>query len=292
MNSNFTFVIFCVLICVKICSFKAIKYPDSFYELDGSTDSECTLRYLKSERNLDIDFPMSKEPPKCRLTWPELNRILRVDMQHLTEEVLPNASKCLTTELLKREKALDLILTITSIQAANSFPEIEKKSRLSSFRNDFKEYLIEIATECQVAGDKFISTFRGAFDNNETLIALETDYCLRNYVTDNSILSLDNVNMNPKNIEIENLNCNIVVVDVARRAEEAFSNSISKRDVSTVACLMNSYKENKIFELDFATCVLGKLEIPNETKCAELKKIDDKRSVILDKCYKQNISTA
>lgn len=286
MKSSVSLIVFCVFISCKICSFEAIKYPDSFYELDGSTDSECTLRYLKNERNLELNFPMSEPPPKCRLTWADTIRILKADMQDFMEKVIPNDSKCLSNEIVKREKTLDLILTITSIQASDSFAESEKKSQLTSFRNNFKQHLKEISTECRVAEDKFISTFRGAFENNETLIAWETDYCLAKYVTDRNILTLVDVNLNPKNIEIKNLNCTFVIEEEVRKVEEEFSRTIAARGDSPTAtsCLMNLYKKNKICDLDFAAVVLGKLAIPSETKSVELNKINELRSVLSSKC--------
>lgn len=265
--------------------------PDSYYEGDASSDSECTLRDLKAERKLDINFPMSKEPPKCRLTWSELNRAVRDDMREVIGKHMPNNSNCLPDELVNRDKTMDLILTITAIQEAEFFSESEKNFRLISYRNDMRTDLEEIAAKCQVSADEFVSLFQKAFENNETLIAMESTYCLAKYVTDNEILDLSDVNLNPNNIGIETLNCSLLVAEEKCKDEVRVRDHITLRDEAAVACLMNVYRENKIFELDFASLVLRDLEMSAETRRLQRIKYDARRvrmSTPFIDCYKMD----
>ncbi|XP_037050196.1 uncharacterized protein LOC119084356 [Bradysia coprophila] len=291
MEPRFSFIFLCVLIYGRVGQLDALKMPDSYYELDGSTDCECTLRALKAEGKLDFDFPMSKEPPKCRLTLSELNQAVRADMREFVEKKMPNDSNCLPDELAKSEKTMDLILIMSSIQQAAFFSESEKNFRLINFRNEMRTNLKEIAVKCRASEDEFVSLFRKVFENNETLIAMESTYCLAKYVTDKEILDLPDVNLNPNNIKIKNLNCSIVVEEEMRKDEERVRDHITLRDEAAVACLMNVYKENKIFELAFAALVLRDLEMPAETKQIQRSKYDVKRahlSAPFINCYKMD----
>lgn len=297
MKSIFSFLFLCVLSCVKICCYETAKLPDSFVHGDDvSINRECLLRYLKNEKNLDIDVPMRDESPKCGLMWSDLTRSLRMDLKDFIERQMPNDENC-ATELLKSEKAVDLILTIIVVEIAHIFSEIEKKFHLTSFRNELELHLKKIANECQTPDDKFVSLFKRSFTNNETLIALETDYCMTMYVINNNILSVDNVDLNPKNIEINNLNCSFVMMHAINKDEKKFRSTITVRDASAIECTMNEYKENKLFDLDFAMIVLKKLKISSEAKSIEIVKNNKKRAIfavpfyncyMLDKDFRAN----
>lgn len=289
MKSSFKFIIFCVLICGKLCCFEAFTMPDSYYTGDASTDSECTLRQLKSKGKLDMDFPMSVEPPECRLTWSEINQVIRADMKDFLEKQIPNDGNCLANKLLQREKAVDLLLTITAIQSADAFSESEKKTRLIDYRNEMKKNLKEIAAECHTPENELVSLYRGAFENNETLIAMESNYCVAKYVSDRNILDLVDVDLNPNDIEIKHLNCSVVMEEEMRKDEEKFRKTITVRDSAAVSCIMKLYKEKGVFDLDFAWTVLGKLEMPSEQKRSERDKMNEEfeyLSVSFLKCYK------
>lgn len=292
-ESKMKFIIFCVLICGKLCCFEALTMPDSYYTGDASTDSECALQELKSKGKVDMDFPfpMSVESPECRLTLSQLNQIMRADIKHFIEKEIPNDGNCLANELIQREKTLDLILTVSAILAADSFSESEKKTRLIGFRNEMKKDLKEIATQCHTPEDKLVSLYQSAFENNETLIAMESDYCLAKYVSDRNILDLVDVNLNPNDIKIKHLNCSIVMEEEMRKDEEKFRNTITVRDLAAVSCIMNLYKEKGVFDLDFAWIVLGKLGMPSEQKRSERDKINEEfeyLSVSFLNCYKMD----
>ncbi len=285
------FTFFGLLINDRITCSEAAVMPNSYYELDGSTDSECTLRDLNTERNLNIDFPMSKEPPKCRLTWSELNQRLREDMSEFIKSYMPGNDNCVSKELVKREKTLDLIMTISAIQAADFFSESEKSARLINYRNEMKTDLIQIAAGCQASEEKLISLFKSTFENNEMLIANETNYCRAKYVQDKGILSLTDVNLNPGNINIGILNCSIVMAEEIRKDEKRVRENITLRDEAAITCLMNVYKENKIVDLSFAALVLRDLKMPIETKRLEQRKYDlerASRSRDFINCYKMD----
>lgn len=287
-SSSILSIFCCVLIYGKFCCLEAFVMPNSYYELDGSTDSECTLRDLKTERNLEFDFPMSKETPKCRLTWSQLNEAVREEMKLFIAKHAPSDGNCLSDRFVKSDKTLDLVLTITAIQAGDFFSATEKKVRLVNFQNDLKNNLEEIANECKYPKDKFLELFQGAFMNNETLIAMESTYCLAKYVTDNEVLTLRDVNLNPHNINTDNLNCSIVIEEERRKDEERFRDNMTLRDQTAIACVMNVYTENEVFYLDFAEMVLDKSEISEEMKRSEKDKINLKRAILsfpFKSCY-------
>lgn len=293
MERNFSVIFLCIVFYGRVCLAGAysFKMPDSYYEGDAATDSECILRDLKTERKVDIDFPMSNEPPKCRLTWSEVNRVVREDMKEFVAKQMPNNSDCLPDELIDRNRTMDLILTISAIQEAEFFSESEKNFRLINFRNEMRTDLKEIAVKCKAPEDEFVSLFRKVFESNETLIALESTYCLAKYVTEKGILDLADVNLNPHNIRIENLNCTVVMADEIRKDEKRVRDHITLRDEGAVACLMNVYKEKKIFELDFASLVLRDLEMPVEVKKLQRIEYQAKRAHLSESfidCYKMD----
>lgn len=269
------------IFCVLTCQSQAMVMPKSYYELDGSTDSECTLRDLKTERNLDFDFPMSKESPKCRLSWSELNQSVREDYATFVQDMMGKDGGCLAKEMVKGNKTMDLILIITSVQVADFFSESEKVIRLVPFQNEIRKELEQIATECHSSKDDFLKIFRGVFEYNETLVTMETNYCLGKYVTDNGILTLpDGVNLNPNSLNTTYLNCSIIVDEAKRKDEQRFRDNMTLRDQTAVVCVMKVYKENEVFYLDFADMVLLNLQLPEEKKQAERKTISLKRALL------------
>lgn len=293
MKRKFSVIFVCIVFYGRVCLAGAysFKMPDSYYEGDASTDSECILRDLKTERKMDIDFPMSNEPPQCRLTWSEVNRVVREDMREFIVKQMPNHSNCLPDELINRNRTMDLILTISAIQEAEFFSESEKNFRLINFRNELQTDLKEIAVKCKASEEEFVSLFRKAFESNETLIAMESTYCMAKYVTEQGVLDLADVNLNPHNIRIENLNCTVVMADEICKDEKRIRDHITLRDEGAVACLMNVYKEKKVVELDFAALVLRDLEMPVEVKKLQRTVYQAKRAHLSESfidCYKMD----
>lgn len=69
-----------------------------------------------------------------------------------------------------------------------------------------------IASKCGTNETKFIESFDELFGiKNETLSALEQNYCYAVTTNGNDLLPLRNVNLNPKNIATTRLNCDSII---------------------------------------------------------------------------------
>lgn len=127
------------------------------------------LHYLQSKGLLNDDFPLDLDDPrKCYSTSPEtipevFSHMLE-DIKEVLEKKLPNEAECASSELTQRQRTMDLLLTIRTIQLVGKLSEDEKVGRLISYRNELRTNLKEIAVKCGADETEFISSFRGALE--------------------------------------------------------------------------------------------------------------------------------
>lgn len=158
MKSSFLF-IFCIVSIYGTLCCSASEVSPSAEDID-SVSNVCAsaLKYFKGKRMLDVDFSISVDSPKCQSseTLPEIFIHMREDLKEVLERRIPNEANCATIEFTERQRTLDLILAIRTIQLIGSLTEEEKMTRRTSLQNELEMDMKEIAAKCRVAEAKFL----------------------------------------------------------------------------------------------------------------------------------------
>lgn len=170
-----------------------------------------------------------------------------------------------------------MLVKISIIENSYNLSDSERKTQLDETRNELKQNLEQIATQCHTDDKNFISIFNVHLGiKNETLEVLRYEYCTAKYIADNKFLEMGNVEINPHHIDTESVNCDNVI-DMDRSKEE---NGLSdKLPAQEKECIMNAYKNDKIYELIIALKVANNLEFSRESRNLEINRISQKMTV-------------
>ncbi|XP_037033988.1 uncharacterized protein LOC119072795 [Bradysia coprophila] len=226
----------------------------------------CLIQYLQKKGKLDDNFKsMEKPSPNCLFVMPLTKMVLRKTFTDRIDSEIPNHSDCLKARFDSQD-TLDLVIKISVIR------EVDIKTELDPVRQALHEDLKGIMSHCDTNDESFLAIFNDYLGNkNETLAVLQEDYCVSKYVADNKILDLTDVELNPSQIDIENLNCNQMVEKLRNDSEKELSDKISTlpHGQKILVCVMDAYKINKIFDTGIALKVLYNLDVPKDIKEAE-----------------------
>lgn len=265
------FVIYCVVLSVTLSYVYAAKVLD-----EGEA---CLVQYLKGKAKLSSSFPSTLQPSsRCRLAIPITLQTVREIIVDQVKEKTSGDSECLITEF-DNQDTLDDVLKISLIQESKILSENEKKNQLATSRDELKQDLRKIAIQCHTDDTAFISVFNEYLGiKNETLEVFQFEYCISKYVADNSLLAMDNIDLNPHNIDTKNINCDNLI----ERERNKVANDMREKLASTpnpeqiFECVMVAFNNDKIFDYGLAMRVLYILDFPRETKESEKTRITQK----------------
>lgn len=249
----------CVVFCAALCAADVLGKGD-----------QCFVRHLKAAGKLNADFESTSDPynPLVCYAWTE--RTMHMVKSSFNGEIkveMPNDADCLTEEF-NVTKSVENVFKIRLIEKSN-MNDTEKQNQLVEARNEFTELLEKIAVHCQADKQKFINIFQTVLGiKNETLEAFQTVYCLAKYATDNNLLDMVNVKMNPHNIDTESVNCDGIVDVEKSKAEREIRTIISGMSTASrsLDCIMDAYKSSETVRFQIALKVLHYLDFPKETK--------------------------
>lgn len=251
------------------CAIKAV--------LDES--QACLVQYLKGKAKLSSSFPTMLQPSsRCHLVIPITLQTLREVVTDEIKEKTPGESECLINEFDDQE-TLDEVMKITVIHESKLLSENEIKTQLTTIRNQLKNDLGNIALQCHTDDKNFISIFNEYLGiKNETLEVFQFEYCISKYVADNSILAMDNVELNPHDIDIKNTNCDNILEKERNKEENEIRDKLTQTPNAgqILECVMEAYKSEKIFDYGVALKVLYVLDFPRETKDSEKARVAQK----------------
>ncbi|XP_037032963.1 uncharacterized protein LOC119071944 [Bradysia coprophila] len=261
------FKLYCVVIVLAISCLNATANVD-----DDETNG-CLERYLMQKGKLPSHYP-ARQPSSivvCRLTTTVYVSFLTRFFEVLIENRIKNGTECLKREL-KNGGTLDLVIKLNLIEESQ-LSENEQNIQINETRNELRQDLTKIARQCDTNEDKFIEVFNEQFGiKNETLSALEHNYCFAKYAADNDLLSLKNVNLNPNNIATTNIDCEAIIRKERRRQEHDVRQKAKAKMENSVNCVMDSYQGNDVFNTGIVMRVLQYVEFPKETRDAETEK--------------------
>ncbi|CAG9798994.1 unnamed protein product [Chironomus riparius] len=239
----------------------------------------CIIRFLQIRGKLDEQIQVSPAPADmCRILLPLVyaNHSERLCLR--LWETKSIKAECVF-ETLKKFEFVDLELKQEIITKLKSIPKGDKRKILHEVTVAQREALTRTAKMC-----KSDFTYGGLFDEilgiNSSLIALQREYCLLKYALENKFLDLRYININPRNIDVRNIECTSIIVQSQDESEEKLLEAFKSRKYSSDAinCLIEKYKDERIFGWNLAKDFLYKIKISENEKRAEDWRISKKLS--------------
>lgn len=266
-------IIYCVVTSLAIYSVEA----DS--QRDGDA---CLVQYLQLKGKLSADIKSAEPAPSgCDFVTPfTIGVIKSAVFNRIEKEMSLNVARCLIQQLDDRDKeAFDYVVKINVLAASSSLNESERQTQVEATRNQFKEDLEKIAVHCETDGQKFINIFRDTLGiRNDSLAVLQYEYCLAKYAVDNGVVVLGDVEINPRHIDSNSVDCEQIMEADKSRNEKYFidKNAVTFAGEESMNCAVNAYRNNKIYDWSVAFKVLKNLDFSLEKKELEFTKINAK----------------
>lgn len=270
MNFANKFIIYCVVTSFVIYSVKASSQRER---------EACLVQYLKTKGKLSADFQSAEPAPSgCDFVTPFTMQVIRGTVFATIEKEMPNAALCLTKQL-DNEEAFDYLVKINILSASRSLNESDRQTQVEATRNQFKENLEKIATHCETDDKKFINIFMDTLGiKNDSLAVLQYEYCLAKYAVDNKVVELGDVEINPRHIDLDSVDCEQIIEADRSKSEKYFidKNAETFKGEESMNCAVNAYRNDKIYDWRVAFKVITTLDFSVETKTVETIKITDK----------------
>lgn len=227
----------------------------------------CIIRILQIRGKIEEDLPTQEAPSElCRIILPLIYANHSEKLCVMLWETKSIKAECVIEDLLKNDY-VDLLLKFEVYEKLQSLSKKDRMKKLEVVRDAKRKILINAADKC-----KSDFSYGGIFDEilgmDSNLKALQKEYCLLKYAVENKFLSLRDVNLNPDLIDTRYLECKSILVQCQDDAEEKFMIALMDREYSADAinCLMERYKEDRIFGWNIALDFLRKMEINEKIK--------------------------
>lgn len=266
MNFIRKFSFLCVVLCAVTC---AAYVPGP---LEGG--EPCLVELLKAMKKLNADFqsnsrePIPADPVVCYVMTELTKQLIQSTIFGEINATLPNDADCVEKEFEAQQTLFD-VFKVRLIDGSKTLNDTDKQNQLLEARNELTGKLETVAVNCQIEKGKINNIFqRDLAIKNETLEAHQTEYCLAKYAVDNALLALDDVDIDPHNIDKESLNCDGIVDVEKSHLEREVRNMVAglPKANQTTDCIMDAYKSSAANKFHIALKVLDYLDISKETK--------------------------
>lgn len=249
----------------------------------------CMVQFLKEKGKLNNNFESAIEPTEeCLEKLPIMIQSLQAFVENEIKKVMPFESECLLGEIADRDTA-DHLITIYVVRLNKFLSENVLTAQLESSRAQLKQDLESIALRCEVDSKSFVKIFNKNLGiRNETLEALEHNYCVTKYCMDSKILELENYETNPNQIPTDDINCTAIIDIDRNNAEKEFADEYitTAEMIAAKNCIMQVYRDEKRYEWFAALYVLGDVVFARKTKEADVIKVTEK---LTDPSFVQSI---
>lgn len=145
-----------------------------------------------------------------------------------------------------------------------------KAVRYEELKQEVDDLGVKILQKC-VASDHFGKFFDSAMEKHPNLYAKgENEYCIRRYLIDKYLIDAFayNLNINPKNVTMENYNCDEIMRSILEPAYENLKKEESE-------CSLEILKENGYYDYLLKMELLSKLPLTSQDKYFEKQKFVD-----------------
>lgn len=180
-------------------------------------------------------------------------KVLNALIQSKITETLPDDAVCLIKEF-KNQEISDVLVKLRIIKKSKlSDDEIRIETNQTS--EELKNDLTIVAFKCETDQHKFLEIFKEYFGikspRKVTLSALEHYYCFAKYASDNDVLPLKNVDLNPYGIVTEDINCDAIISEERAVQEEKLR-------------VVEEFRSKKLYDADIGAEVFKYLDFPKD----------------------------
>lgn len=145
-----------------------------------------------------------------------------------------------------------------------------REARYEELKREIDQLGVKILEKC-VASDHFGKFFDTSLEKRHNLyVKGENEYCIRRYLIDKYLIDAFayNLNINPKNVTMENYNCEVIMTSIL---EPAYDNL--KKDETQ--CSLAILRENGYYDYLLKLELLSKLALTSQDKVFEKQKFID-----------------
>lgn len=226
-----------------------------FKAQNGNTDVECTNQIEIFQNTFYV----------------ELANELKKDA-----DLEPNVD-CLVSQL-KDAKFAEFEMKKLVLTSSKKMSKRKRKKALKAIDYSLEksmENALKLCTSVEAFGELFDELYSYKNDNETESEQYQEDYCLRVYIVENNFINTTvyNINVNPHNISVSELNCNELVKSSKDEVEEEFReefvgewNRPSKR---VIKCIKKSILTGNFFENTLRVVMLGEIKIDDDLKTDE-----------------------
>lgn len=261
--------------CVVFC---ATLYCSAIENYNLEIES-CVVQYLKQKGKLNESLQSTIPPTsRCRLLVPTyVQNAKSVYRNHIADTFPANVAECLAHELDNAEN-FDYYLKWDLIELSSLFGDSEKISQLQETRKLLKDVRREADAQCGKRFEIF----------NKTL----EEYCMAKYTIDNQLLELNNVDINPYEIDTGSVNCDNIVDTERRKYEKEYSDEISATETGRrlLDCIMKEYRNGNMAGCKIALKILHFSGMSIQVQKGEVNRINKKIEGFISKSVACNIT--
>lgn len=246
----------------------------------------CFIKHLKAANKLDSDFPelsVTNEVEDCNQVIKDVQNesLKKVALVIRKNKDVGSQTPCIMDDLRAHTWTDDFFLQAV-YQFSNNLSANEKKKKIDEADARSIKFLEQSIKSCfyqKEFGEMFDELFKqdesSSEEDNEPL----EDYCARKYVVDKSLVDSDvyTVVLNPKNIDVTNVDCKTVLKKVTKDFEEVMAKKFKDDDDMSlgdteIACAMQKYSQGNFVDRIFVVFALSEINITDEQKQDERKK--------------------
>lgn len=240
---------------------------------------QCIASHLKAH-NVQEDILDSVD--KFPGTEAECESFIRIKLNEFNEKIFENMNEDENArpqiECFKIESASEAyenlalrLLAVADLDVGWKFwRSSSKEARYEELKEELDRSGVKILEKC-VASDHFGKFFDSAMDKKPNLYPKgENEYCIRRYLIDKYLIDAFayNLNVNPKNVTMENYNCEEIMKSIL---EPAYENSKKEE----TECSLEILRENGYYDHLLKLELLSKLALSSQDKFFERQKFID-----------------
>lgn len=248
-------------------------------EIHASTTLQCIVAHLKANEIYEDVLDIVSDDPSNEA---ECESLIRIKLDEFNEKIYENMNEDENArqyiECFKHEASSDEYENLALLLQAVGMVDMgwrfwrssSREDRLEKLRAELDEVGSKILEKC-VAIEHFGKFFDEAMDRKPQLDAKgENEYCIRRYLIDRYLIDAFSYNLaiNPKNVTMENFNCEEIMKGILEPAYEDLKKQESE-------CALKILRDNNYYDHLLKLELLSKLPLTSQDKFFERQKFVD-----------------
>jgi hypothetical protein len=219
-----------------------------------ATSVNCLMDYLREKNKLDSDFPSTNSGiALCSTAMTITVSAVKDKIEGSIKEKPELKSTCLI-DSLNQENFMDDFILRDLIVTSNLLNEEKREEKFKVVQAKLKKTLEDAAKKCD-SDPAYAGLFGEILQiKNETMPVLIHNYCTTKFVKDSNLISLENVEENPNNIDTTNINCDEIIENLKDKNEAKVRKDLRAESISESAinCIVKKQKAAKMYDIAIA----------------------------------------